>query len=55
LQSGWHRRESYFAAVGPVFGAGVKVDDVSPVDVSPSLYHALGWMPADDFSGRVVS
>ncbi|HEX3763099.1 MAG TPA: alkaline phosphatase family protein [Kofleriaceae bacterium] len=51
--SGWHRRESYFAAVGPAFRAGAEVDGVAPEDVAASVYHACGLAIPDDFAGQV--
>jgi predicted AlkP superfamily phosphohydrolase/phosphomutase len=54
LQSGWHRRDSYLAAVGAPFAAGRRKADSSPVDVAPTLYRALGLEVPADFSGRAV-
>ena len=50
--SGWHRRDSYFAAVGPDFRAGTTVDGAALIDVAPSLFRALGLAVPKDLPGK---
>lgn len=50
-QSGWHRRESYWAALGGDFGAARTARAARPLDIAPTLCRALGIDVPRDFSG----
>lgn len=51
LQSGWHRRESFWAGVGPRFSAG-EGSTATPLDVAPTVYGMLGLEPPEEWTGR---
>ncbi|MER5820302.1 alkaline phosphatase family protein [Streptomyces californicus] len=51
LQSGWHRRESYWGGLGGSFGTGAgRTGD--PLDVAPTVLRMLGRPPLDDLAGN---
>lgn len=50
LHSGWHRRESFWGAVGPAFTPGVS-RDAELTDVTPTILHMLGREPFDGLTG----
>ncbi|MCP4656369.1 MAG: hypothetical protein GY856_13230 [bacterium] len=52
-QSGWHRRDSFWAAIGPAFPHNRRVDRIaSPEDIAPTLSRMVGRDPLPDWSGR---
>jgi predicted AlkP superfamily phosphohydrolase/phosphomutase len=50
-QSGWHRRDSYWAALGGHFGAAQHTRAASLLDIAPTLCRMLGADAPKDFSG----
>jgi predicted AlkP superfamily phosphohydrolase/phosphomutase len=50
-QSGWHRRDSYWAALGGDFGAARETRDASLLDIGPTICWMLGVDAPRDFSG----
>ncbi|MFF8960029.1 alkaline phosphatase family protein [Streptomyces sp. NPDC014894] len=50
LQSGWHRRESYWGGIGGSFGSGAGPDG-RPLDVAPTVLRMLGRPPLPDLPG----
>ena len=54
LQSGWHRRESYWAGVGPLFPTATG-RRATPLDVAPTIYRMLGIEPAVDWPGKSLT
>jgi predicted AlkP superfamily phosphohydrolase/phosphomutase len=51
LQSGWHRRESYWGGLGGSFGSGTGGTG-RPLDVAPTVLRMLGREPLTDLPGR---
>ncbi|MFE9066239.1 alkaline phosphatase family protein [Streptomyces violaceusniger] len=54
LQSGWHRRDSYWAGAGAAFTAG-RGGPARPLDVAPTLLTMLGLDPAPDLPGTALT
>lgn len=55
LQSGWHRRDSYLAAVGGPFASGkASARRARPVDLTAMLYRALDLDLPKEFAGEVL-
>lgn len=50
LQSGWHRRESYWGGIGRSFGTGTGATG-QPLDVAPTVLRMLGRAPLADLTG----
>jgi predicted AlkP superfamily phosphohydrolase/phosphomutase len=50
---GHHRWDGIFLASGPGIRAGMRVEELSIVDVAPLLLHRLGLPVPDDMAGRV--
>lgn len=51
----WHRKFGIFAASGPDFRRGESIDDVSVLDLTPTLLALLGLPSGSDMDGKVVS
>ncbi|MEV4923887.1 alkaline phosphatase family protein [Streptomyces roseoverticillatus] len=55
-QSGWHRRDSYWAALGPDFtGGGVRSRVAAPVDIPATVCELLGRDVPSDWDGVPLS
>lgn len=54
LQSGWHRRDSYWAGIGAAFPSG-DGGPARPQDVAPTLLAMLGLDQAADMSGTALT
>jgi hypothetical protein len=54
-QTGAHALEGVFLAAGPPIRPGVRVDDMSILDVAPTLLAALGLPVPAGMPGRVVA
>jgi predicted AlkP superfamily phosphohydrolase/phosphomutase len=52
LHSGWHRRGSYWAGVGPAFAPGRTPDAGRLVDIAATVYHMLGEPAPPHLDGR---
>jgi hypothetical protein len=52
--AGEHDLEGIFLAMGPGIPAGLRLDPMDLVDVSPTIQALLGIPPAQDLSGRIV-
>jgi predicted AlkP superfamily phosphohydrolase/phosphomutase len=50
---GAHRPEGVFFARGPGYRKGVELEELSILDVAPSILHGLGLPIPEDFEGRV--
>jgi hypothetical protein len=50
---GHHRWEGFFLAAGPGIRKGVRVDELSIVDIAPLILHRLGLPVPDDMAGRL--
>lgn len=50
---GAHRPEGVFLARGPEYRRGVELEELSILDVAPSILHGLGLPIPADFEGRV--
>jgi len=55
LQSGWHRRESYWTGFGPAFGKGERTDVVSVQDIAPTIFRMMGEDIPADFRGHPLT
>ncbi len=55
LQSGWHRRGSYWAGIGPAFPAGRTSDTGRLGDVAATVYHMLDEPIPLDLPGRPLA
>jgi predicted AlkP superfamily phosphohydrolase/phosphomutase len=55
LQSGWHRRDSFWAGIGPAFERGQPGGAATPLDVAPTICRMLGREPPAAFRGRPLS
>jgi predicted AlkP superfamily phosphohydrolase/phosphomutase len=55
LQSGWHRRRSYWAGLGEGFSHGAAEELASPVDVAPTVYRMLDRQVPPEFAGRPLT
>jgi predicted AlkP superfamily phosphohydrolase/phosphomutase len=56
--TGWqgtHTREGIFIAHGPIVKSGVKVDNASILDVTPTLLHSFGIPIQDEMDGRIIN
>jgi predicted AlkP superfamily phosphohydrolase/phosphomutase len=53
VASGTHRREGIFLARGPGIESGVRLNDLSILDVAPLLLHSLGLPVPADMEGRL--
>jgi predicted AlkP superfamily phosphohydrolase/phosphomutase len=51
FQSGWHRRDSYWAGVGPAFDGGASVE-AGALDILPTLANMLGVSAPEFCRGR---
>ncbi len=51
---GTHRPEGVIFAGGPGIRKGVSLDELSILDVAPTLMHSLGLPVPEDFEGRVI-
>ncbi|MFF5258050.1 alkaline phosphatase family protein [Actinomadura viridis] len=58
LQSGWHRRESYWAGLGPAFAGaadgGTDGGTAVPHDIAPTIMTMLGLPVPPDLPGRTL-
>jgi len=50
---GAHRPEGVFLARGPGFRKGVRIEELSILDVAPTMLHCLGLPIPEDFEGAV--
>ncbi|RJP81442.1 MAG: hypothetical protein C4524_01775 [Candidatus Zixiibacteriota bacterium] len=54
-RTGDHRLYGVFAAAGPHFQAGVKLDSLSVLDITPTLLYLFGLPAARDMDGRIAT
>lgn len=55
FRSGEHRLHGIFIASGPHFKKGLKLDEVSVLDVTPTLLYIYGLPAARDMDGQIVT
>lgn len=53
-QSGWHRRRSYWAVCGPDIAPGTVSRVATPVDITATVYRALGREAPASFAGTAL-
>ncbi|MFC5725034.1 alkaline phosphatase family protein [Streptomyces gamaensis] len=54
-QSGWHRSDSYWAALGPLFPAGTAGRTAAPADMAATLCRTLGRDTPSDWGGTPLT
>lgn len=54
-QSGWHRRDSYWAGMGAPFGAAQHTAVAGLLDIAPTICRMLGSDVPNDFSGTSLT
>lgn len=54
IPTGGHGPEGIFIASGPGLARGVRLEDVSIVDVAPAVYYLFGSEIPEDVDGRVI-
>jgi predicted AlkP superfamily phosphohydrolase/phosphomutase len=54
LQSGWHRRDSFWAGFGPAFNTGGEDREATPLDIAPTICQMLDIVPPADWCGRAL-
>ena len=55
FRTGEHRLHGIFVASGPQFQKGLKLDEVSVLDITPTLLHLFGLPGAQDMDGRILT
>lgn len=55
FRTGEHRRHGIFIASGPHFQQGLRLDEISVLDATPTLLHLFRLPSARDMDGRVVT
>lgn len=54
-QSGWHRRDSYWAGMGDVFSTVRHEEEASLLDIAPTIFEMLGVDTPSDFTGSSLT